>query len=74
MNFTRIDFRIILISVLVGVLAWFVLLKIGYWFDTPFEVIEDESVRTGGAIAVLAVIWQYILEGEREDIRRGKER
>jgi len=67
MKITRTDFRIIGVAIACGVLAWFLLRMIGAWVGTPIEAIEDESTSTGGAIAVLATIWQYIQEGERED-------
>lgn len=73
MRITPADLRMISMSALCGLFAWFVLRVVGFWIGAPLETIEEEGMRTGGAIAVLATVWQYIREGEREDERRNKE-
>lgn len=72
MQFTKKDFRIIVVSIVFGVLAWFLLQKIGIWLEASIEAIEYYSTRTGSAIAVLVMIWQFIREGELIDERRNK--
>lgn len=53
MKLTRNDLLMLLGGVSVGFLTGGILWLVGFWFHTPVDVVARESVRTGGAMALL---------------------